>query len=138
MLARSAGSDRDPRDHAALDLLLQVEDRVVALLAQRGAEGTELPPGRTGKRRAAPAAQRQRDGAPDLSAHRRQRRERLLGEPVDGEAGTRRGDVVRDRERPDDVTERRGAHDEDAAHGIVPGPDRASRGGIGTERFIER
>ena len=72
---------RHARDDGALDLLLQVEDRVVAFAAQRAAKRGELAPRRRRERRAAPAAKRDRHDAADARVERDQRRRTLLPRP---------------------------------------------------------
>ncbi len=107
---------REPRDERALDLFLQVQDRVIALLPQRTAKGGHFVPGRPRERRVAPPAQRQRHDAANTWVEAHQVDKGVLGNPVDRKAGTVDGDIGQQRQRIDDVAERTGPHHEDAAH----------------------
>ena len=101
----------------ALQLLLQVDDRDITLAPQIVAKGAELAPRRRRERTSAPASQRDRNHAAHARMQRHQRREGLLGDPVDGEFRPVAADVVDQREGVHDVAERRGPDDEDRAHG---------------------
>ena len=105
---------RHARDQRALDLLLQVEHGRVFVASQRigGTRATsrhvDAANGRCRQWRSATGTMRR---TPGCSSSKRD--ESALGDPVDRELRPVRADVGDDRERMDDVAERRGAHDED-------------------------
>ena len=111
---------RHPGDQRPLDLFLQVEHRRVFLAAQRTPERPELAPGRRREEMVPPVSQCDGNDAPDARVQFDQRHESGLGHPVDRQIRTVRPDVGDERERVDDVAERRWAHDQDRAHAMVP------------------
>ncbi len=119
MLARSGpcrGPAREPRQIRALDLLLQVEHGDVGVATQFAPERRGLAPRRRVERMVPPAAERDRNHAPDSAIERDERCEGVLGDPVDRKLRAMLADVGDERERVDDVAQRRRPHDEHSAH----------------------
>jgi hypothetical protein len=64
----------------------------------------------------APSPKRDGNDAPNAGIERDERREALLGHPIDGGSGALFAHVGDERQRVDDVSERRGPHDENRRH----------------------
>ena len=111
---------RHARDQRALDLFLQIEHGRIFLAPQRSPERREFAPRRNGEGTLPPAAQRDRNDAPDARMELQQRNESGLGDPVDRELGAVCPHVGDDGQRMDDVAERRRAYDEDCAQWCAP------------------
>ena len=119
---------RHARDERALDLLLQVEDRVVALA--RAARGGKRRTRASVARRSgalAPAPKRHRHDAADARVERDQRDEGLLGDPVDRRRRARARRRRDQRQRVHDIAERRRADDEHAHRGCSRAALRSAR-----------
>ena len=110
---------RHARDQRALDLFLQIEHGRVFVASQRVAERRDFAPRRRDEGTMPPVAHRDRNDAPQAGMKLQQRDESAFGDPVDRELGPVRADVGDDGQRMDDVTERRGAHDEDGARRCI-------------------
>ena len=101
------------------ELLLQIDHRVVALVLELAAKRTELLPRRTRERAVAPAPQRDRDDPAHTPVEPHQRNKRLFDHPVDRDSWTMRMQVVHDRQRVHDITQRRRTNDQSAGHGAM-------------------
>ena len=112
-VTRAAG---EPRQIGALDLLLQVEHGDIVFASQRAAEPSRLAPGFGIERAVPPAAERNRNHPADATVERDKRHERVFGDPVDRELRAMLADVGDERERMDDVAQRRRPHDQYRIH----------------------
>jgi hypothetical protein len=115
-----APAARKRRDQCALHLLLEVEDREVSLVTQLAAKRRPFAPRRARREVMPPASKTDRDRAAYTSFHRDQRRVSLLGDPVDRELRAVGSDVGDDRQRVDDIAQRRWADHQDGAHSDGP------------------
>ena len=103
-------------NQCAFDLLLQVEDCSVPVRFDLAPKHSDFAPRRSRQRRAAPTPQRDGNNAAYVRAHLEQRHKAMLGDPVDRKVRLMAPNVGRDRERVDDIAERRRSDDEDGAH----------------------
>jgi len=109
-----------PGNDGTLDLFLQIEDGVVAFLAERTAEMGHVAPRGRRQRRVAPAAQCQRHDTADPRVQAHQVDKGIFGHPVDWKVRAMPHDVGYQRQCVHDIAERAGPNDEDAAHRARP------------------
>ncbi len=97
---------RKPGDQRTLDLLLQIDDRVVTIVDKFASKHFHLAPGRVREHASAPAAQGDGDDAADAAVQAHQRGKRLLGDPVDNQVPAMPVQIMHDRQGVHDVAQR--------------------------------
>ena len=107
---------RKPCDQRAFHLLLKIDDRIVAFANELMPECAELAPGRARKRAMTPAPQCDGYDATHAPVQPHQRGKRLFDDPVDCEPRPVLVKVMHDRQRMDDIAQRRRTDDQRAGH----------------------
>ncbi len=98
---------RKPGDQRALDLLLQVDDRIVAFVHEFVPERLHLAPGCARQQPMPPAPQGDGDDTAHAMIQAHQRRERLFGNPVDAQIRAMAAHIVHHRQGMHDIAQRR-------------------------------
>ena len=117
---------RPARDQCALDEPLAVEHEVVVGLTQAGTRLRDLAPGGRPPQRPAPAPQRHGDHLRHRRMQPRNGGKRLLHRPVDARLRPHPRQIGHQRQRMDDVAQRRGLDDQQVHGGACYRPGRAA------------
>src|SRR5207244_6201202 len=110
------GSMSEPGDGSALDLLLQIDHRIIVLTPEIPVERADFTPCRSCQHLATPAAQSDRDDVAHAMIERHDRCKGFFGYPVDGKPGPVAVQVVHDGQRMNDIAQRRRTDDQCTVH----------------------
>src|SRR5207244_820084 len=105
-----------PGDGGAFDLLLQIEHGIVALAAEISAESADFTPRRSRENSSTPAPKSYWDDLAHAVVERHERCKGFFADPVDGKARTVAMQIVHDRQRMNDIAERRRTDNQSTVH----------------------